>query len=231
MESLESSRADLPPRRSYRSALRAAQAEQTRHRIVVAAAELFNERGYAGTQLRAIADRAEVSVQSVQLNGPKAALLLAALELVVTGDEGAESIYDSPRLAELEPLLDSPVGLIRAAADLSTAANQNGRGLWRALEAGAAEDPAVDGVYRDLVRRQRADCRRSIDRIVAWGALRRDRTPAEAADLLYALVLPDLFDRLVTQAGWSLERYGQWLADTLTEQILAPEHRERSRQS
>ncbi|CAA9333864.1 MAG: hypothetical protein AVDCRST_MAG61-3067 [uncultured Friedmanniella sp.] len=213
-------------RRSYSSALRTAQAERTRKRIVKSAAELFDERGYAGTQLRAVAERAGVSVQSVQLNGPKAALLLAALELVVTGDEGDGSIFDSPRFTALGARLDSPSELLEAVAALSTAANRNGRGLWRALEGAAAEDPAVKQVHQALVGRQRADCRRGIDRIAAAGALRADRTPTEAADLLYALVLPDLYDRLVTQAGWSLERYRQWLADVLAEQILAPKDRE-----
>ena len=225
METVNPSRGEARPRRSYQSALRSAQAEQTRQRIVSSAAELFDERGYGGTQLRAIAERAGVSVQSVQLNGPKAALLLAALEMVVTGGEGAESVFDAPRVAELTPRLTGPAEFLRAAAEFSTAANQNGQGLWRALEAAAAEDSAVDEVYQDLVRRQIADCRRSVERIVGWGALRADRTPTEAADLLYALMLPDLYDRLVTRAGWSVERYRRWLTEVLAEQILDPDHR------
>ena len=225
MKTGHSSRAKPRARRSYQSALRTAQAEQTRQRIVSSAAELFDERGYAGTQLRAIADRAGVSIQSVQLNGPKAALLLAALELVVTGGEGGESVFDAARSAELAPQLTSPAAFLSAAAEFSTAANQNGQGLWRALEAAAAEDPAVDEVYQDLVRRQIADCRRTIERIVEWRALREDRTPTEAADLLYALVLPDLYDRLVTRAGWPVERYRRWLTDVLVEQILDPGQR------
>ena len=33
---------------------------------------------------------------------------------------------------------------------------------------------------------------------------------------------PELYRLLVIDRGWPLERYEQWLARTLTEQLLAP---------
>src|SRR3954451_15005014 len=68
------------PARVYRSELRQQQAEQTRSRILTAAAELFAADGYARTTLAKIAAAAGVSPETVQGHGPKAALLVAAIE-------------------------------------------------------------------------------------------------------------------------------------------------------
>ncbi len=68
--------------RRYRSELRRQQAEQTRERIVAAAAELFAAEGYARTTLAKIAAAAGVSTETVQTHGPKAALMVAAVEYV-----------------------------------------------------------------------------------------------------------------------------------------------------
>src|ERR1700754_1064654 len=76
--------------RAYRSELRQKQAELTRSRVVAAAAELFAAEGYARTTLAKIAVAAGVSAETVQGHGPKAALLIAALEHAAVGvtDEG-----------------------------------------------------------------------------------------------------------------------------------------------
>ena len=57
------------------------QAEQTRQRVVAAAAELFAAEGYARTTLAKIAAAAGVSTETVQTHGPKAALMVAAVRV------------------------------------------------------------------------------------------------------------------------------------------------------
>jgi hypothetical protein len=48
-------------KRSYHSRVRQRQAEETRRRILTAARELFESRGYAATTLEAIAERDDLS--------------------------------------------------------------------------------------------------------------------------------------------------------------------------
>src|SRR3954462_14060201 len=74
-------------KRVYRSALRAAQAERTRTAVVAAAARGFVEHGYARTTIRDLAQAADVAVQTVFAQGSKAALLLAAVDHAVVGDD------------------------------------------------------------------------------------------------------------------------------------------------
>src|SRR5262245_54365824 len=71
---------DVKPKRAYRSQRRQQQAEQTRGRILDAAAELFVAGGFAATSVAAIAARAEVSAETVyQAFGSKPALLDAVV--------------------------------------------------------------------------------------------------------------------------------------------------------
>ena len=55
----------MSDKRAYRSTAREESAGRTRRRIVEAAAELFVERGYAGTTIDAVAEKAEVSRRTV----------------------------------------------------------------------------------------------------------------------------------------------------------------------
>nr|BFF18256.1 hypothetical protein GCM10025730_17770 [Promicromonospora thailandica] len=96
------------PTRGYRSDLRRRQAAETRARIVAAAAELFGELGYAGTTLARIAERAQVSVETVQKAGPKAALMRAAVEVSSFGVEERSSSPTSTRARPFSPCPTPP---------------------------------------------------------------------------------------------------------------------------
>ena len=52
--------------------------------------------------------------------------------------------------------------------------------------------------------------------------LRRDVTRHEAADLLWMLVDPTTYHRLVHERGWSDARFQRWLAETMRTQLLVP---------
>src|SRR5689334_25106015 len=60
----------------------------TRRRVEQAAARLFTERGYNATSMQAIADSADVHVQTIYLAyGTKAAVLAACAARLVAGDD------------------------------------------------------------------------------------------------------------------------------------------------
>ena len=88
-------RSKTPERtRRYRSELRRQQAEETRQRVVAAAAELFAAEGYQRTTLAKIAAAAGVSAGTVQAHGPKAALVVAAVEYTTFGVSGEENFLN-----------------------------------------------------------------------------------------------------------------------------------------
>ena len=119
--------------RAYHSPTRQAQSSATRRRVVSAAQECFQEHGYVATTMRAIAQRAQVSVETVHLTAAKRDLLLAAFTLVVTGDDGPGRLLDRP---EPKAILDDPdpVRRLRRLADFVTGLNTRVTPLWRVFE-------------------------------------------------------------------------------------------------
>jgi hypothetical protein len=72
-----------------------------------------------------------------------------------------------------------------------------------------------------ITRRQRHTGQSRIVRALARsGRLRRDLRPAAAADIVYALMSPELYRIFTVERGWSEERYERWLATSLRTQLL-----------
>jgi AcrR family transcriptional regulator len=198
--------------RAYRSPLRSRQAAETRDRILDAAAVLFATDGYGRTTLAAIADRAGVSVETVQANGPKRALLVASFERTFTGDEGAHQIAEravGQRILAAPDLAAMRAGIIGFVAS----ANERTAALWRAYLSAADSDPEVMATLDDMYARRRNDIAAAIAGLVERGAPITD--PRRAADVLSFLLSPEGYEQLVTRAGWSREAYTAWLDEAI----------------
>ena len=128
--------------RTYRSELRQEQAEQTRSRVISAAGRLFAEYGYGRTTLNKIAEAAGVSPETVQGQGPKAALLIAAIEIAAVGVAGEKNVMNlevGKRFVAIEDAHEALDYIIEA----QTEVHQRTAGLARALTSGANADPEL----------------------------------------------------------------------------------------
>lgn len=176
----------------------------TRHRLLVAARSLIEERG-CGVGLGEIGRRAGVSRQAVYLHWASKAELLtdlvtwveeqenlgALLEPVrtaATGEEAMERLVDVG--AVFEPRIQALAGAIRRAVDL---------------------DPAIDALSRDRMTRRFHAMRDVVARIEAEGRLAPEWDVDTAAAFVWALTTPVAFDLLVDQRGWTAE---DWAAST-----------------
>src|SRR3954451_24994522 len=87
MQPMATEKSTTPVRRRYSSQLRERNALQTREQVLAAAAELFEESGWAGTTVAAIAKRAGVAVETVYSGfGSKKEVLRAVVDFAVVGD-------------------------------------------------------------------------------------------------------------------------------------------------
>src|SRR6266511_3569154 len=191
----------VKPRRRYDSRRRQAQAAQTRHDILIAAHEPFLQRGYAGTTLASIATAAGVVVETIyRAYGSKAGLFKAVVEAVVAETDPRRQLE---LYAATQPGIHARVGP-----------------LLRVLGEAAAAEPELAEVSRQLEAQRLAGMGRFAQLLADRGALRPDLPVQDARDVLWTLNAHAVHDLLVTQRGWSPERYRDWLADTLARALL-----------
>lgn len=205
--------------RRYRSELRRQQAEETRSRIVAAAAELFSADGYPRTTLAKIAAAAGVSAETVQGHGPKAALLIAAIEYAAFGVTGEEDILNldvGRRLLAVSSRDEALDFLVEAQADVHHRSAQ----LLRALIGGASADPELDRYLREAITGITGQARRVLTVFGERGWLRTDVPGEELVETSAVLCSVDTYLRVTDHDGWSIDAYRAWLRRMLAETVF-----------
>lgn len=202
------------PARSYDSRRRRTAAAQTRLAVIEAARDLFAERGWSGTTIRLVAERAGVAVETVYSSvGGKLDLLAVAIDVGVGGDADPVPLRDRPDFLALGR--GARPDRLQAAASLVTGIYVRTAGINRALTEAAFADGRARSLRAELQRRQRSDVADGL-RLV----LGHDASQSEV-DATWALVAFETYDNLIRSAGWTTERYTHWLAETLG--LLHPE--------
>ena len=209
-----------PVKRDYRSALRAAQADDTRRAIVNAAAELFTADDYAATTIDAIAGAAGVSRKTVfSAVGGKVALLKTALDWAVAGDDRPVALTDRPAFQDLFALGD-PRRLLRDWVRLQVQIAERAVGLFRALEVAAETDGEARELLTTLHRQRLEGAAHVVDRVAELGADRAAVPREHAVDVAWLAADPVVFDRMVRERGWATHAFETWVANALIGQLL-----------
>ena len=189
--------------------------------VVEAARTLFLERGYGATTIEAISDLADVPVATVyRLFSSKRGILKALLDVSIVGDDEAVPFADRP---QVRALLADPDPRKRLAGFVATTVQVNSRiaPLYRILASAAGSDPDAAALLDELTR-QRQEGQRLIARSLARAhTLRPELRERDAADIIHALMSPEVYRLLILDRSWKPERYERWLTATLTDQLLA----------
>jgi len=192
-----------------------------RRAVVDAARSLFAERGYQATTIDAISDRADVPPATVyRLFASKLGILKAMLDVSIAGDDQPVSLPERPEVSTLAAEPD-PDAMLAGFAGITVAINTRSNDVYRVLSSAASSDPAAAELFAEY-QHQRAQGQRQIARALARaGALAPGLREKDAADLIHALMSPELYQLLVIDRGWSPQRYEQWLARTLSDQLTS----------
>jgi len=195
--------------RTYNSSRRSRQAAQTRDEILSAAIELFSESGWAGTTLAAIAERAGVAVETIYAGfGSKKQLLRIALDVAIAGDTAEIPVADRPEARRLaEGTTDDR---LHAAAALTATAHDRTLGIIRALNEAARSDDEVERWRHELEKARRKEVEIGLERV-----LDRKITDDRFIDLVWTVLSPEIYDKLVTDAGMSRDQYERTIYDAL----------------
>lgn len=207
--------------RTYRSELRLRQAEETRSRVLAIAGELFAADGYAGTSLAKIAAAAGVSAQTVHGQGPKAALMIAAIEYAAVGVAGEENLFNLDIGRALLAIDDYEKALDFMAATLTDAHERTAR-LALALIGGAGSDPTLERYLQDLTASLNGQNRRGLGVYRDRGWLRSDVPFDELVETANVVCSVDTYLRITYRDGWSEAAYKSWLRRMLADTIFRP---------
>lgn len=190
--------------------------------VIEAGRSLFLERGYGATTVEAISERADVPPATLyRLFSSKLGILKALLDVSIVGDDDAAPMADRPevraQLAETDPRSQ-----LAGFAAITAGVNARVAPLYRILVSAAGSDPDAAALLDELTR-QRQTGQRSLARSLARaGALRPELRERDAADVIHALMSPEVYRLLVVDRRWKPERYQDWLTSLLAEQLLPP---------
>jgi AcrR family transcriptional regulator len=203
-----------------RTGRRARKALATRRRILDAAEALFTRDGYTATTMTAIADHADVAVQTLYaVFGNKRALLTELIDVRVKGDEDADALRDREDWREMERETDAQrqlalfARIARRIGDRSAAINE-------VLLQAAGADAEIAAIYEQQRQARYRDERRIARSLARKGALREGLSETQAADVIWTIANTHTYRALVEERRWTTDEYERWLENLLTRELL-----------
>jgi AcrR family transcriptional regulator len=188
----------------------------TRRRMIQAAYKLFCERGYS-VPLTDIATEAGVAVQTLYFTfHTKLALLSEAMGLAVTGDVLSVPPHHQPWFAKVQKETD-PRKALQYLVDGTMPIFERTGPLVGIFQSG---DPELREQWQHH-QKLRLDGYREIMEVIARkDDMRRGLTIDEATDILFALFSPELFQVMVNERGWTVDRWRKWIGATLGDALF-----------
>ena len=191
--------------------------EASRSRIVQSASELFERQGYLATTVGDIAAAAQTAVQTVySAFGSKVGVLSAAHDVALAGDEEPVPLAERDWFRALS---DAPSATYawQTALEHMHVSTARVAPIYAAMMAAEA-DPDV-ALLVGALRAQRSEFSRLlVDQLAARpGGEQADR--ARVADIVYAAESVESYSLLVTQCGWSLDQWRDWVHDIVAREL------------
>jgi AcrR family transcriptional regulator len=209
------------PKRSYDSPRRRDQAAATRRDILRAAQHLFESQGFTATTMAAIAGEAGVAAKTVYTAfETKGGVLRGLWNLLLRGDDADAPVMDRSWYREVldEP---DPVRQLQLNARNSRAVKLRIAGVLEVIRHAAPLDPDSAALWRRIQSDFYDNQRAVVESLEAKGAVRAGLDVTRAADILWTLNHPDVWQLLVVQRAWTPEGYEAWFAAAACDQLLA----------
>ena len=195
-------------------------ARRTRRAMVLAAGELFAERGYGGVSLGDVAAAAGVARPTVTaVFGSKPGLLREILNEALAGDDEPVPVAERPWF---RPVWESRTQqeVLTAYAGVCTLIGRRAARLFEVVRRAADVSPDVADLWDSTQRNRRAGARMVVDQLRKLGPL--DGLPGhkQAVDALWLLNDPAHYDTLVRQCRWQEADFTAWLAARMQDALL-----------
>jgi AcrR family transcriptional regulator len=183
---------------------------ETRTQILEAARAMFEELGYHGAGLGAVAKRAGVSRQAIYLHFPSKMELLTALHLHIFATDVVPAVarYPITEATTAWEALDATIAVDVEVTDR----------VWRiheALTSARLQYPEVEKTLRPREEERYGELLDIGRRLEREGALPPEFPADIVADVLWGLINAGTYRAFVIERGWPLDRYRRWVSDTM----------------
>ena len=196
-------------KRPYDSTWRQKQARETRQRIIHAAHHSFIKKGYGNTTIADIAHAAGVAVETIYAAfGNKHTLLRQVWYVSFRGDETDIRLLDRP---EIRAVIAEPdlTRRLKAQAAIYPAVFRRITPLLLMLQGAAANQPDAAAILTEFSDGRLDAATKYAQAAAATGQLAVSED--ECRDILWATLDGTLWHQLVTQRGWTDQRFAAWL--------------------
>jgi len=212
---------DQASRRAYNAPRRAAAAEQTRESIVQAAKQAFEERGWAATTIRSIAESASVSPKTVEaLFGTKATLLKTVVDYSIRGDLLDLSVNQRDRAAAIDAAGDAASMLDLHASHVRTIQARTARVAW-SVEVAAPTDANVAELWSQMTANRLSGVgwatRTYMSKAGADPSIKR----TDVESTFWLALEWGTFRSLTDEHGLSVDQFERWLREYYRRMLLA----------
>lgn len=204
----------ISKKRPYHSDSRAAQALNTKIRIIDSCKKLFSKHGIDQVTIDDVAKDAKVSTPTVYaLFQSKAGLLKALTERSLFSDSFL-------KLIEEVKLLADPVEVLKMTASIACSIYENEKremGLIRGSSYFSSDLKKIEDEFESLrFSMQEERCKL----LIQGGAVKKDLDLETLRDIMWMYTGRDIYRSLVIEKGWSVMKFEKWLATTLIETLL-----------
>jgi AcrR family transcriptional regulator len=201
--------------------LRERQAGDTRKRIVEATRKLLEREGYAGMTIEAVARAAQVSAPTVYaIFKSKTGILIALLDQSMFGQDYDELVREALSAKDPEHRLRLSAGVARQIRGAQSA-------TFDLLRGAGVVAPELAKLEQQRERLRYDGEKSMITSLRDSGELRPGLSFQTARDIFWMLTGGDVYRMLVSERGWSLQKYQDWLAGTLVDLLLVPKRKSR----
>jgi AcrR family transcriptional regulator len=178
------------------------------------------ERGYGGTTIDAIAEKAGVASETVYaIFKNKRNILSFLFDISIGGDDQPVRLIDRPGPQAVLHETDQPRQIAMFARDITEILSRAAP-VFEIMRVAAKTEPEIAGLVQRLLKERLQNMTMVAKSIDANGSLREGLKPSSAAETIWSLTSPELYQLCTVDLGWTKEKYAQWLMETLTRLLL-----------
>jgi AcrR family transcriptional regulator len=207
-------------KRSYDASGRREQARARRRAVVVAAEALFERDGFRSTTIAAVAERAGVSAESIYKGfGTKAALAKAVFDFVIAGDDEPVPVWRRSEADAIRAEPDIRRKIMLYSRGLA-ARQQRSAKVQILIRDGGHTDQTLTVLWQQLLAERLTGMTMLGRHLIESGQLREGIELDEVRDVLWTYTAVELYELLVVERGWPLDRYADWIGQAIAAALM-----------